>query len=167
MLKTIYYSLFNSYLIYTCHVWSQNKKFLEKLSTLQDKAIRIINFKHYDHSVDELYHTNGILKIKEYIDLLKCLFVKCVISNESLPLLSKCFEWSYNLHNHATRQATHNSVKIYHMNTQSYGHNLVRNKSASTWNLIVRKVKTDMITESTIKVKKMIKTFFINSYQSQ
>ena len=71
------------------------------------------------HSVDELYHTNGILKIKEYIDLLNCLFVKNVISNESLPLLSKYFERSYNLHNHTTRQATHNSVKIYHMNTHS------------------------------------------------
>ena len=66
------------------------------------------------HSVDELYHTNGILKIKEYIDLLNCLFVKNVISNESLPLLSKYFERSYNLHNHTTRQATHNSVKICH-----------------------------------------------------
>ena len=52
LLKTIYYSLFNPHLIYACQVWSQNKKFLEKLSTLQGKAIRIINFKQYDHSVD-------------------------------------------------------------------------------------------------------------------
>ena len=52
LLKTICYSLFNSHLIYACQVWSQNKKFLKKLSTLQDKAIRIINFKQYDHSVD-------------------------------------------------------------------------------------------------------------------
>ena len=80
--KTIYYSLFNSHLIYACPVWSKNKKFLEKLSTLQqDKAIRIINFKQYEYSVYELYHINGTLKIKEYIDLLNCLFVKSVISN--------------------------------------------------------------------------------------
>ena len=65
---------------------------LEKLSTLQDKAIRTINFKQYDHSVDELYHTNVILKIKEYIDLLNCLFVKTVIPNESLPVFSQYFE---------------------------------------------------------------------------
>ena len=80
--KTIYYSHFNSHLIYACPVWSKNKKFLEKLPTLQqDKAIRIINFKQYDYSVYELYHINGTLKIKEYIDLLNCLFVKSVISN--------------------------------------------------------------------------------------
>ena len=87
--------------------------------------------------------------------------------HESLPVFSKYFERSYNLHNHTTQQATHNSVKIYHMNIQSYEHNSVKNKSASTSNLIVSKIKTDMITESTIKVKKMIKTFFINSYQNQ
>ena len=162
MLKAIYYSLFNSHLIYACQVRSQNKKFLEKLSTLQDKVIRIINFKQYEQSVDELYHTNGILKIKEYIDLHNCLFVKTVISNESLPVFSKYFERSYNLHNHTTRPATHTSVKIHHINTQSYGHNSVRNKSISTLNLIVSKIKTDMITESTITVKNMIKTFFIN-----
>ena len=53
------------------------------------------------------------------------------------------------------------------MHTQSYGYNSVRNKSISKWNLIVNKIKTDMITESYIKVKKMIKTFFINSCQNQ
>ena len=126
LLKTIYYSLFNSYLIYACQVWGQNKKYLEKLSTLQVRTIRIINFKQHDHSVDELYNTNGILKIKDYIDLLNCLFVKTVISNESLPVFSKYFERSYNLHNHTTRQANHSSIKIYHMNTQSYGYNSVK-----------------------------------------
>ena len=167
LLMTIYYSLFNSHLIYACQMLGQNKKYPEKLSTLQNKAIRMINFKQHDHSVDELYNTNGILKIKDYIDLLHCLFVKTVLYNESLPAFSKYFERSYNLHNHTTRQANHNSVKIYHMNTQSYGYNSVRKKSASTWNFIANKIKTDMITEFTIKVKQMIKTFLINSYQNQ
>ena len=98
--KTIYYSLFNSHLIYACQVCGQNKKYLEKLSTLQNKAIRILNFKQHGHSVVELYNTNGPLKIKYYIDLLNCLFVKTALSNESLPAFSKYFERSYNLHNH-------------------------------------------------------------------
>ena len=47
------------------------------------------------------------------------------------------------------------------MNTQPYGYNSVKNKPASVWNLIVNKIKTDMINESTIKVKKIMKTLFI------
>ena len=56
LLKTIYYSLFNFHLIYACQVWGQNKKYLEKWSTLQNKAVRIINLKLHNHSVDELYN---------------------------------------------------------------------------------------------------------------
>ena len=41
LLRTIYYWLFNFYLIYAWQERGQNKKYLEKLSTLQDKAIRI------------------------------------------------------------------------------------------------------------------------------
>ena len=53
------------------------------------------------------------------------------------------------------------------MITQSYGYNSVRYKSISKWNLFVNKIKTDIITESTINFKKLIKTFFINSYPNQ
>ena len=48
-----------------------------------------------------------------------------------------------------------------------YGYSSVRNKSASTWNLMVNNIKTDLITEANINVKKMIKTFFISSYKNQ
>ena len=68
LLKTIYYSIFNSHLIYACQVWGQNENCLKKLSSLQNKAIRIINFKQQDFPVNELsYNPNGILKIKDYI----------------------------------------------------------------------------------------------------
>ena len=76
LLKTIYYSLFNSHLIYACQVWGQNQKYLEQLSNLQNKARRIINFKQHDYPVDELYNANDVLKIKDYIDLLNCFFFK-------------------------------------------------------------------------------------------
>ena len=47
-LKTIYYSIFNSYLIYACQMWGQNENCLKKLSSLQNKAIRTIDFKQQD-----------------------------------------------------------------------------------------------------------------------
>ena len=34
---------------------------------LQNKAIRIINFKQQDFPVNELYNANGILKMEDYI----------------------------------------------------------------------------------------------------
>ena len=42
-------------------------KLPEKLTSLQNKAIRIINFKQQDFPINELYYANRILKIKDYI----------------------------------------------------------------------------------------------------
>ena len=68
-------------------------------------------------------------------------------------MFSKYFEQSYNLRNHAT-QATHNFVKIYQMDTQLYGYNSVKDKSVSSWNHTVSKIKTEVITESNINIKR-------------
>ena len=44
LLRTIYFCIFNSH-ICTCQVWGQEQNQIKKISELQDKALRIINFK--------------------------------------------------------------------------------------------------------------------------
>ena len=45
LLRTIYFSLFNSHLIYACQIWGQSKtELFNKIQKLQDKARCIINF---------------------------------------------------------------------------------------------------------------------------
>ena len=63
-------------MIYTCQVWGQNEAKIKKISELQDKTLRIINFKPKNHPVSELYKSNEILKLTDYIKLLNCIFVK-------------------------------------------------------------------------------------------
>ena len=53
---------------------------VRKLLQLQNKAMRIINFKTSDHPADELYNCNKILKVTDYIKLLNCMFVKNVLA---------------------------------------------------------------------------------------
>ena len=47
LLRTIYHSIFNSHLIYACEIWGQNQTnyYFKKLLGLQEKALRIIDFK--------------------------------------------------------------------------------------------------------------------------
>ena len=71
--RTLYYTLFNSHLIYPCQIWRQKETMVIKLLQLQNKAIKIINFKTNDHPADALYHCNKILKITNCIKLLKCI----------------------------------------------------------------------------------------------
>ena len=154
LLKTIYYSIFNSHLIYACQVWGQNENCLKKLSSLQNKAIRIINFKQQDFPINELYYANGILKIKDYIHLINFLFVRDVLSNESLEVFSNYFTKSDDFHDHMTRHSSRHSIIMEHSNTLLYGFSSIRNKAASSWNFLQSKLNTGVTSESHNKAKK-------------
>ena len=56
-MRTIYYSLFNSHLIYACEIWGQiqNNTLFQRILRLQEKALRIINFKQHDTPSDPLF----------------------------------------------------------------------------------------------------------------
>ena len=77
LLKTIYYSLFNSHLIYACQIWGQSKSdHFRKLVELQDKALRIqgkalriINFLPDKAPLRDIYKNSKILKLPDYIAL--------------------------------------------------------------------------------------------------
>ena len=82
----IYFSLFNSHVIYACQIWGQSKNNLfQEIEKLQDKAIRIISFLPKGASVKEAYSTLKILKIRDFISLQNALLVKDVFE-EKIPI---------------------------------------------------------------------------------
>ena len=67
-LKTIYFSLFNSHLIYACQIWGQSKtKLFQEIGELQDKVIRIISFLPKGESVKGANSTLKILKVRDFL----------------------------------------------------------------------------------------------------
>ena len=93
--------------MYSCQIWDQNNTILRKLETLQNKALRIINFKNNEYNVNELYKTNEILKIVDYIKLLNCLFVRAVIAQSRIPLLQEFFIQMRDSHQHIIPDTQH------------------------------------------------------------
>ena len=93
-------------------MFGQNENCLKTLFSFQNKALRVINFKEQDYPENELYNTNGILKIKDYKHLINFLFVKDVLSNRSLEALSNYFTKSDNFNDHMTQQSSRHSVII-------------------------------------------------------
>ena len=68
LLRTIYYSIFNFHLIYAYEIWGQNQNNLwfTKLTKLQNKALKVINFQSSDSPTGPLYQENKVLKIAKY-----------------------------------------------------------------------------------------------------
>ena len=166
LLKTVYYTLFNSHLIYACQIWRQDPISLRKISVLQNKAIPIINFKNYDFPTDQLFYENKILKINDYIKLLNCFLVKDVLQNTSLKIFNEYFAKSEEVHNHNTRHSALNTVKQNHRSTRQYGQHSIKNQAASTWNHLQNTLNIDMHMELSHKVKRSLKTYFINNYHT-
>ena len=164
LLRTIYFSIFNSHLIYTCQIWGQKENTIKKLSEIQDKAIRIISFKDKNYPTNELYYNNKILKITDYIKLLNCLFVKSILLKNHLPIFENVFKKASKAHSYSTRHATKNSVLLLQPQTDHYGKFSITYQAASTWNDLQNKLDIDMLEESNSKVKTALVQLYFNNY---
>ena len=66
--KTIYYSVFNSHMIYACQVWGQSKnRLLTQIEKSQNKVLRLLNFKHFMESSNPMYKEMRILKLEDVV----------------------------------------------------------------------------------------------------
>ena len=164
LLKTLYYTIFHSHLIYACQIWGQSQSILNKIQPLQDKALRIINFKPDNFDTAELYKKDKILKISDYIKLLNCLFVRDVLTGSSIPPFQTYFTNSENIHQHNTRHATQNSVALAQQNTDLYGIKSIQHKSILIWNQLQTEISHDVLQIQRSKLKEQITNKIFDSY---
>ena len=164
LLRTIYFSIFNSHMIYTCQVWGQNQAKIKQISELQDKALRIINFKPKNYPVSELYKSNEILKLTDYIKLLNCMFVKNTLSANQIPIFNNFFKKTNEIHSHNTRHTSRNTVELPQPMTESYGRYSARFQAATTWNNLQNILPIDMLSENYSIVRKGLTKYFFDQF---
>ena len=151
-------------MIYTCQVWGQKEKQIIKISELQDKALRIINFKPINHPVLELYKNNKILKLQDYIKLLNFMFVKDVLAENHIPAFENMFMKTSETHRHRTRHSLRNTVVLPQPKTENYGKTSVFYQAALTWNNMQNVLSIDLVKKTKSKVKKSIINHFLNAH---
>ena len=107
-LHSIYYAIFSSILNYGSIIWGQtSNNSIKRIETIQNKAIRIINFASYNSSTNHLYKESKILKFTDYIKLQNFLLVHDNINKKVPFALQNSFTPAANVHNHHTRGAIH------------------------------------------------------------
>ena len=166
-LKGIYYFLFNSHLIYGCQVWGQREiesQLLKTIGTLQDKAIRIINFLPNETPVQNIYKKDKILRIKDYIKLRNILFVRYCVENELPKAFNQYFTKTGPAHNHGTRSTTKNCIRVENTKTTTYGKDSLKSQSIKVWNNLQTKNNIDILDINRSKAKTKITNQFLNSY---
>ena len=119
---------------------------------MQDKAIRIINFKPNNYPAGKLYQPNKILKLREYIRLINSMYVKSVLEDSHLRIFTDVFKKANEIQNYATRLSQQNSIKITQPKTETYGRYSIKHQCATSWNSLLTHINIDLVTENDTKV---------------
>ena len=115
--------------------------------------MRVINFKTNDYPADKVYHCNKILKIRDYIKLLNCMFVKNILARNCLSNFRGTFKLSNNMHQHHTKHAANNSVILKQSKTVLWNPFNRIYQTASFWNILQNQVNIDLLQDSCHKTK--------------
>ena len=135
ILRNLYFGIFYSLMTYGAQVWGQhNNIHIRRISKLNDKAIRIMNFAKYNEDPSKHYKNLNILKFQDIIKLNNYLYVHDHF-NSNLPIsLLNNFKYIHSAHNHNTKISSANCVELPKSNTLQYGIHSVFGQSIRHWN---------------------------------
>ena len=108
LLKTIYYSIFNSHLMYGCEVMGQNQSnmLVRRLQKLQEKAVCLINFETNTNIVGRLLKGSNILMLTDFIKYKYALFIRNSLRQENIPIFNEFYTLFNQNYVYSTRGTT-------------------------------------------------------------
>ena len=164
-LRSIYFGIFSSILMYGSQIWGQHNGVVNKLQILQNKALRIINFCPRRTSATPLFKKCEILKLKDNISLQNFLFAHDSLKSNLPSSLSGKLSFANSVYN--TRSLTCYQLDRSRTRTILYGTNSIISKSVDVWNFINKHLHTEKFHEkSRYCCKKIVTKFLFNHYQS-
>ena len=122
VLRSLYFSLFESHLSYGLPVWGcANQALIQKLFILQKKAIRAITFSDFRAHTSPIFKDTNTLKVH---DLFKYQVSSIMwdYDHNTLPKsLNSLFTKTKNVHSYRTRFANADKLTVDRVNTHKYG----------------------------------------------
>ena len=122
VLRSLYFSLFESHLSYGLPVWgSANQALIEKLFILQKKAIRAITFSDFRAHTSPLFKEINILKVRDLFQYQVSSIMWDYDHNILPKSLISLFTKTKNTHSYRTRFANADKLTVDRVNSYKYG----------------------------------------------
>ena len=140
-IKTIYYSLIYSKILYALPVYGlTSKENISHIQRLQNKLLKVLMKKNYRYSTNKLHNDLNILKVEDLVDQEILTYVS-KFKNGKLPkIFDSYFEFRGNLQQIRTRNIE-NKLLIPSTRT-NYGEQTVKVKGALLWNQLPSTLST-------------------------
>ena len=169
LLRTIYFSIFNSHLIYACEIWGQNQKsqHFKKLLKLRKSTFQIIiNFQPPTATTNHLFLETKTLKIADFIKYRYALFVRSSLRKEGVPLFNDMFTTTSNNHNPIMRGSVNYLLNIPQGKTIHFGDYSIRSTTSKVWNNLYRFSNCNLLTCKNTEFKNSIQQIFLDKYSN-
>ena len=178
-LKSIYHAIFTSHLRYGCQIWAlENTAQVERIGKLQDRAMRIINFKNYHTTSEPIYFQYQTLKLCDMVRLNNCLLVYDFLRNTLPECFVNYFEQTkFRYTTLVTRNSEYTALYVPSVNKTSTGIHTITFRSIQSWNSICKTLaeslsknlpkkddeylKLDLTKLDRIKLKKILTGMFL------
>jgi len=119
---------------YACQVWGQSNIPVTEVTKIQNKTLKIINFKSREDPCNPLYASSKILKFKDLITLNNSMFVFDKVNNILPEAFSEYFTSFHEIHHHNTRGALEQKINFPINRTVKYGSESIITRSIRDWN---------------------------------
>ena len=164
----MYHSIFNSHLIYACEIWGQNQRhcYFKKLLHLQEKALRIINFRPQTSPSDCIFKEDKILRISDFVNYKYALFVRKSLRRENVVIFNDMFTPLNLNHNHVTRAVINHLLDTPQKQTCHYRTYSIIFTASKVWNDVLRKSNKDLLYCEFYAFKKTIFQSFFSKYEN-
>ena len=159
-LITLYNSFIYSYLSHGIVLWGTvSKTHLEKLISLQNKAMRAIGCCDWRTSANPLFARFKISKLHDIYSLEVAKFVKQTLLRRFPPYFLDYYHEFINIYSHSTRSTIHHNL-VLPLYSTARAQNSIKFQGAKIWNNIPSHVKL-------MSYRKFVKTYretLLNSY---
>ena len=163
-LTSVYYSLFQSYVVYGSTVWSfTSQENMKKIFILQKKCMRLLTFSDYHEHVSPIFKSLKVLKLQDIIkfSVLKLIYL---YFNNQLPLQVKnIFIKNESVNPYSTRGGK--LLLIPNINTTHFGMRSLRYNGPLTWNKFSQSMNNNNLFNVGIsKFKHFLKDLLMDNY---
>ena len=159
---SVYFSLFYSYALYGCLVWSYStQRNIDRIIKLQKRCIRIIIYSEFTEHTGPIFSEIKLLKVKDIFWLTKPLFTFDFI-NENVPKeLKAIFAINRYIHPYETRSSI-----VFHIpkaKTSRFGLHTLRYYGANLWNKFYHALLYKETNLVKAKLKKLLQMYFLGT----
>ena len=122
---------------YGCQIWGQKGNAnRNKISILQNKALKRIHFKPNDEPTNQLFYQSNVVKFNDYVNLQNALFAYDHCNNTLPSSLQNSLIFVRNIHDHNTRNSANKKLALPLTNTERYGINSRSLQPKATVNVV-------------------------------